>query len=48
MRAEVKSEVGEIRTEMRLEFEKVNNKIDALLKTMADIDVRVTRLEGRQ
>jgi hypothetical protein len=37
-----------IRAGMRLEFEEVNNKIDALLKLVADIDQRVTALEARK
>lgn len=36
-----------IRAEMRTEFERTNNKIDALLKLVADIDQRVTKLESR-
>jgi hypothetical protein len=36
-----------LRAEMRLEFERTNGKIDALLKLVADIDQRVTKLEAR-
>jgi hypothetical protein len=37
-----------IRAEMRLEFERTNAKIDAVLKMAADIDQRVTSLEARK
>jgi len=35
-----------IRAEMKLEFERVNNKIDSFLKLAADIGQRVTALEA--
>jgi hypothetical protein len=45
------SRIGDVkdvlRAEMNLHFERTNNKIDALLKLVADIDQRVTKLEGR-
>jgi hypothetical protein len=37
-----------LRAEMNLQFERTNNKIDALLKLMVDIDQRVTTLEARK
>jgi hypothetical protein len=37
-----------LRAEMNLQFERTNNKIDALLKLMVDIDQRVTALEARK
>ena len=36
------------RAEMHLEFERMNAKIDSLLKLVADIDERVTALEARK
>ena len=36
------------RAEITLQFERTNNKIDALLKLVADIDQRVTALEARK
>jgi hypothetical protein len=46
------SRIGDVkdvlRAEMSLQFERTNNKIDAILKLVADIDQRVTALEGRK
>ncbi len=47
MRDVLRSEMRLERTEMRIEFERTNGKIDALLKLVADIDQRVTKLEAR-
>ncbi len=44
LRAEMKT----MQAEINLQFERTNQKIDALLRTMADIDQRVTALEARK
>jgi hypothetical protein len=35
-------------TRMDLQFERMNNKMDTILKLVADIDTRVTALEARK
>jgi len=37
-----------LRAEINLQFERTNNKIDSLLKLVADIDQRVIALEARK
>ena len=44
LRAEMKT----METNMGLRLERMDNKIDALLKLVADIDTRVTSLESRK
>jgi hypothetical protein len=44
MRAEMRA----IQAENNLQFERINNKIDAILKLVANIDQRVTALEARK
>jgi len=37
-----------MRAENKIGFDRINQKIDSLLKMMADIDLRVTRLDERK
>ena len=37
-----------LRAEMNLQFERTNNKIDSVLKLLADMDQRVSSLESRK
>ncbi|MDQ6677580.1 MAG: hypothetical protein M3Z09_09825 [Acidobacteriota bacterium] len=44
----LRAEMRAMQSDINLQFEKTNNKIDALLKLVADIDQRVTALEARK
>ena len=41
----LRAEMGTLRAEMNARFDRIDSKIEALLKTMADIDQRVAKLE---
>jgi hypothetical protein len=43
-----RSELRAGQAENNLQFERINNKIDTILKLVADIDQRVTALEARK
>ena len=47
MRDALRAEMKVMQAEINLQFERTNSKIDALLKLVADIDQRVTKLEAR-
>ncbi len=47
LRAEIKTSQAGILGEMRLGFERMNSKIDAILVQLANHDSRITRLEER-
>jgi outer membrane murein-binding lipoprotein Lpp len=44
----LRSEMKAMQAETNLQFERMNNKIDTILKLVADIDTRVTALESRK
>jgi outer membrane murein-binding lipoprotein Lpp len=44
LRAEMKA----MQAETNLQFDRMNNKIDTILKLLGDIDTRVTALEARK
>ena len=48
MRDVLRAEIRAIQAESNLQFERINNKIDTILKMVADIDQRVTALEARK
>jgi hypothetical protein len=43
-----RAETKALETRMDLQFERMNNKLDTVLKLVADIDTRVTTLESRK
>jgi hypothetical protein len=47
LRAETKAEISALRVEMNDRFNAIENKLDAILRMLADVDQRVTRLEAR-
>lgn len=48
MRDVLRAEMKAMQAETNLQFERMNNKIDSILKMLADIDARVTTLESRK
>ena len=46
-RAEVKAEVSALRVEINDRFNAIENKLDTILRMLADVDQRVTKLEAR-
>ena len=47
LRAESKAEISGLRLEMTGRFNAIENKLDAILRLLADLDQRVTNLEAR-
>jgi hypothetical protein len=46
-RAETRAGISALRVEMNDRFNAIENKLDAILRMLPDLDQRVTRLEAR-
>lgn len=46
LRAEMKAQIGELAAEMRLGFQRIENKLDHLADTVASHSARLDKLEG--
>lgn len=47
LRAETKADIAQLRLDMSTRFNSMETKIDTMLRLLADVDQRVTRLEAR-
>ena len=47
LRAETRAEISALRVEINERFNVIENKLDTILRLLADLDQRVTRLEAR-